>query len=98
MESPLPSRGTTNHPKELLMYHILDEVYGTPEVEDFSYFVYRINLCLRRHEEMPIPSQEVDMMKEVLSCQQQFGTDEGNALVVCIALAVDDAANKSDES
>jgi hypothetical protein len=88
MAKLLPERGPHNNRMAQLMYEVLDDVYGYPEVRQFPYYVFRSEVCFREAQRKAIPAGFKIVAFDVLACQSKYGEKEKNEIIDCIRDAI----------
>lgn len=88
MAKILPERGPRNNRMAQLMYEILDDVYGTPEIKEFPYYVFRTEVCFRETQKKSNPAGFKVVASDILECQKKHGAGAGNEIIDCIRKAV----------
>jgi hypothetical protein len=84
----LPPRGPDNNRLAKLMYEVLEDVYGYPEIKQFPYYVFRSEMCFRSVQGLPNPSSFTVVSKDVLECQAKHSEAVSDELINCIRGAV----------
>ncbi|WP_154668066.1 hypothetical protein [Pseudoduganella violaceinigra] len=84
----LPERGPNNNRMAQLMYEVLDDVYGYPEIRQFPYYVFRSEVCFREAQRKSIPVGFRLVAADVLACQSKYGDNEKNEIIDCIRDAI----------
>jgi len=88
MEKFLPERGPRNNRMAQLMYEILDDVYGVPEIKRFPYCIFRTEVCFREAQRKPVPANFRSVAEDILTCQTKYGEEASNEIIDCIQDAI----------
>ncbi|MES2933218.1 MAG: hypothetical protein V4805_07000 [Pseudomonadota bacterium] len=84
LSKPLPPRGPDNNRLAKLMYEILDDIYGYPEIKEFPYYVFRSEMCFRSAQGLSNPSGFPVIARKALECQTTHGAAQSHELINCI--------------
>jgi hypothetical protein len=88
MAKVLPERGPKNNRMAQLMYEILDDIYETPEIKAFPYYIFRTEVCFRETQKKSKPVGFKVVVSDILECQKKHGAGAGNEIIDCIRKAV----------
>lgn len=66
------------------LYHIVDEVYTYPTLNQVVYPTYRFEYCTRQLQHLPVPAQFRQIAPQLLDCQTKFGTTVSTQAVDCV--------------
>lgn len=65
------------------LYHIVDEVYAYPDLNQIIYGTYRFEYCAQQLRHQPVPSLQ-DSVEQLQACQLQFGMTVSKQAVDCV--------------
>ena len=66
------------------MYHIVDEVYAFPGLNEVVYGAYRYGYCARQLQHQAVPQQFQDIVPQLQACQTQFDTQVSQPAMACV--------------
>jgi hypothetical protein len=69
------------------MYHIVDEVYAFPDLNQIVYGTYRYEYCARELRHQPVPLHFQKIYPRLQACQQQFNMTVSKPAVDCVRAA-----------
>jgi hypothetical protein len=69
------------------MYHIVDETYAAPGLNDIVYGIYRFEYCARQLQYQSAPLQFKTIVTQLQACQAQYGRQASQQAISCIRAA-----------
>ena len=75
------------------MYHVIDEVYAFPGLNEIVYGTYRYEYCVHQLQQQSVPRQLQDVFPHLLACQSQYGMTVSKQVVACVRAAFPNSTN-----
>lgn len=69
------------------LYHIVDEIYADPDLNDIVYGIYRHEYCTRQLQYQSVPLRFENVMAQLQGCQAQYGRQVSQQAIACIRAA-----------
>lgn len=83
----LPPRAQANTALGITMWSVLDDIYDFPEINSFTYFSYRSEVCARKYMGSPVPSNYAKVAPLILNCQKRFAL-QSDSHITCVRESV----------